>query len=277
MRTSTNSERLHGMHTENPFLFYDLAPDVVAFSTNRHGGISKGDYATFNVNAWCGDSPDNVRANREVLCKALRLEKDRLVMPHQIHGTETRLIASEFFSLRDDVRQMLLEGVDAVITKETEVCIGVSTADCIPVLLYDAGSHACAAIHAGWRGTVARIVQRAIAEMKLAFGSEPQQLQAVIGPGISLEAFEVGQEVYDSFAEAGFCMDDIARMYDKWHIDLPLCNRMQLMEAGLREENIQTAAICTYQNHKDYFSARRLGVNSGRMLTGIMLRNTDKT
>ena len=104
------------------------------------------------------------------------------------------------------------------------------------------------------------------------YDTHPEQLKAVIGPGISLQNFEVGQDVYDQFAQGNFDMDAIAKMYDKWHINLPLCNQLQLEESGIPSENILHSDVCTYDRVDDFFSARRLGVNSGRIFTGIMLR-----
>ncbi len=103
------------------------------------------------------------------------------------------------------------EDTDAVITKEKGLCICVKTADCIPVLMYDSRKKIVAAIHAGWRGTVAKIVSKTIEEMQ----SDPKDLHAIIGPGISQHAFEVGDEVYDLFFKAGFPMETIAEKYQK--------------------------------------------------------------
>ena len=146
----------------------------------------------------------------------------------------------------------------------------VSTADCIPVLLHDPRHHAVAAIHAGWRGTVARIVRQTVQAMQARLGTQAADLRAVIGPGISLQAFEVGQEVYDAFLAAGFPMESIAVQRDKWHIDLWEANRLQLKEAGVQD--IQIAGVCTYTHPDLYYSARRLGIQAGRILNGIMLR-----
>lgn len=259
---------------------YDIAPGVTAFSTTRHGGCSGGNYGEFNINAYCGDDETAVAENLRRLAGELSVDADRIVMPHQTHGIETRQIAADFLSLPPNVRTMILEGVDAVMTNVEGVCIGVSTADCIPVLLHDTEHNAVCAIHAGWRGTAARIVQKAVTDMRLAYGTIPEQLKAVVGPGISLAAFEVGDEVYEQFANAHFPMEAISRQmkvagtdYEyKWHIDLPECNRLQLVQAGVQEESIQMSGICTYGNADDYFSARRLGKDSGRIFTGIMLR-----
>lgn len=253
---------------------YDLGDGVVAFSTTRKGGCSEGLYASMNVNAFCGDSADAVRANREALADSLGITPERLIIPHQVHGTELRQIGPEFFSLPEDVKRMLLEGIDGVLTAMPGTCVGVSTADCIPVLLHDPVRHAVAAVHAGWRGTLQRIVQKMVAELRAAFLTDPATLEAVIGPGISLARFEVGDEVYAQFAEAGFDMDRIAQRTDKWHIDLPACNRMLLEEAGLASDHIRMSDVCTYDNADLYFSARRLGVETGRIYTGILLNES---
>jgi hypothetical protein len=118
---------------------------------------------------------------------------------------------------------------------------------------------------------VANIAGVAVTSMQMAYHSRPEALKAVIGPGISLEHFEVGDEVYEQFAAAGYPMAQIARRYEKWHIDLWTCCRLQLQDRGLKAENIQTAGICTYGHSDDYFSARRLGVDSGRILTAVLL------
>jgi YfiH family protein len=257
-----------------PQLFlYDPPDGVVAFSTTRHGGVSKGNYASLNINGYCGDAKEDVAENRHLLCMSLNLsDESHLVIPHQTHGTTVLTVDKTFLSLDEEQRQQRLEGIDAVITNVPQVCIGVSTADCIPIIIYDAVHHAAAAIHAGWRGTVARIVKKAVAALQAAYGSQPAELQAWIGPGISLKNFEVGQEVYDQFAEAGFQMERIAMKYEKWHIDLPMCNRMQLEEAGVPLQSIRQMAVCTYDQTDDYFSARRLGINSGRIYTGVILQ-----
>lgn len=181
---------------------------------------------------------------------------------------------------------MQLEGVDALLTDVKGVCIGVSTADCIPVLLYDEEHHAAAAVHAGWRGTLERIVGKAIADMSIAYKTDPKKLKAVIGPGISRKNFEVGDEVYAAFEEAAFDMPTLAqqeikrnpdaanpsKLFEKkWHIDLKLANRQLLEHAGVADENILESDVCTYDSVDEYFSARRLGTESGRIYSGIIL------
>ena len=250
--------------------YYNLGNQVTAFSTTRHGGCSTGNYAEFNINRYCGDSEENIRRNREALCTLLGISDDHLIMPHQVHETKTAKIDEAFLLLDEAERLTTLEGVDALMTNLEGVCIGVSTADCIPILLDDEEHHAICAIHAGWRGTVKRIVEKAVEAMTVAYATRPQLLKAQIGPGIHLDSFEVGDEVYDAFFQAGFDMSDISIRKEKWHIDLPECNRQQLIAAGLSPQNIGVSPVCTFQNAADYFSARRLGINSGRIFTGMM-------
>ncbi len=244
--------------------YYNMGTGVTAFSTTRQGGCSTGNYAAFNINGYCGDDEVHIAANKVALCSLLGIDSNRLVMPHQVHDCVVRRI--------DGPQQGVIEGVDAVMTDVPQLCIGVSTADCIPVLLYDSTHRAVSAVHAGWRGTVLRIVQKAVETMRDTYGTAPADLQAVIGPGISLDSFEVGDEVYDQFLSAGFDMQPISRRDAKWHIDLPMCNRLQLMEAGIPSNNIQMTNICTYQQYDRYFSARRLGIQSGRIYTGILIK-----
>lgn len=170
---------------------------------------------------------------------------------------------------------------DAAITATPGLCVAVKTADCIPVLLYDEAQHIVAAIHAGWRGTVGRIVEKTIVEMR----SRGSDLHAIIGPGISLDAFEVGDEVYEAFLQAGFPMQRISKRYptthnpqpstlnpqpsEKWHLDLWEANRWLLEQRGV--ERIHVSGICTYQHTHQFYSARQETIKSGRNINGIML------
>ena len=249
-----------------------MASQVMAFSTTRHGGAGKGSYAGFNLNPYCGDDPTAVSANRAALSQELRLSAERIVLPHQVHGDRCLAITGNLFCLSEQGQMAALDGYDALMTQLRSTCVGVSTADCIPVLLYDPSHDAVAAVHAGWRGTVQCIVVKTLQAMGRAYGTRAADVRAVIGPGISLPNFEVGQEVYDRFAEARFDMSRIAKRYAKWHINLPLCNQLQLEDCGVKPDNIQASGICTFDRVDDYFSARRLGTASGRIYTGIILR-----
>ena len=252
--------------------FHHIGEGVKAFSSTRHGGYSKGSYGEFNINHYCGDSEEAIKQNRALLCQLLQIDDDHLLMPHQVHQTEIVAVDEAFLGLSSAERKARLEGVDALMTDMSGICIGVSTADCIPVLLYDKPHHAACAIHAGWRGTVKRIVEKAVASMTAVYGSRPTDIMAQIGPGIHLESFEVGDEVYEAFVNEGFTMETISKKMEKWHIDLPECNRVQLLDSGVPQRQIAVSEVCTFQQSDTFFSARRLGINSGRIFTGILLR-----
>lgn len=198
-----------------------------------------------------------------------------VVQPHQVHGCEIREV------LRADTTRDELEGVDALVTDVPGVAISVRTADCIPVLLYDPVHKAVAAVHDGWRGTVQRLSQKVIAFMHDRYGTCAADVLAVIGPGIGPDSFQVGQEVVDEFAAAGFPMAEILSdrgpkapttsdpMAGGLHIDLWRANEWLLHEAGVSD--IQVAGICTYKNNDRFFSARREGTKCGRIINCIKL------
>jgi hypothetical protein len=259
--------------------FYAFGEGVKAFSSTRKGGCSEGNYSAFNINHYCGDSEEAIQKNRTSLCQLLGISEDHLLMPHQVHQTKIVAVDEAFLELSDAERKARLEGVDALMTNLAGVCIGVSTADCIPVLIYDRVKRVSCAVHAGWRGTVKRIAEKAVKAMISVYGSCPTDLLAQIGPGIHLESFEVGDEVYETFEKEGFEMSSISRKYpvinnsgqEKWHIDLPLCNCQQLLASGIPSCQIAVSEVCTYQHSETYFSARHLGINSGRIFTGILM------
>lgn len=197
-----------------------------------------------------------------------------VIYPHQVHTDRIFAITSDFLALSERERKEALEGVDAIVSDVRDVVMGISTADCIPVIVYDPIHHVAAAIHAGWKGTRLRIVTKAIKEMQHLYGTDPSACTAAIGPGISQESFEVGQEVVNAFVEAGFDMSQYIIMKAKPHIDLKAINLDLLTEAGLRQENVFVSEIDTFTD-ENYFSARREQhgtLKCGRILSGFCLK-----
>ena len=257
--------------------FESLQPfcDILTFSTTRNGGCSSGAYGSFNLSYFSGDAPENVTQNRMKLCDLLQINSRQLFVPCQTHGTDIAVLDEPFLQLDTEQQQAQLYGKDALITDCRQIAIAVTTADCVPIILYAADKRVGAAIHAGWRGTCDKIVQRTIDRMIDRYSCNPQLIHAVIAPSISQESFEVGEDVYEAFLQNGFDMTAIARKNPgsgKYHIDLWEANRMVLVEAGVPGSQIEVAGICTRQNGSRFFSARAEGINSGRMLTGIVLR-----
>ncbi len=253
----------------------DLYPNIFHFVTTRQGGCGQGAYGSFNCSPFAGDDAQTVLHNQERIFEEHPFDSSCLVIPHQTHGCEVALIDEAFMGLTDLLKQERLEGVDALITNQPQACLAISTADCVPLLLYDRANHAVAAVHAGWRGTVQNIALKTLQLMRDAFGTHGADVIATIGPSISLHSFEVGKEVYDAFAQAHYDMSQIAYYNDsrdKYHIDLWEANKVQLQSFGVPYDQIELAEICTYCQHDTFFSARRLGILSGRIVSGIMLK-----
>lgn len=147
---------------------------------------------------------------------------------------------------------------DALISNAKGVLAGVKTADCVPILLVDTSTHAVAAVHAGWRGTAARIVAAVLREMAAKWGVKPRNVRAAIGPAIGVCCYEVGPDVASRFG-----MDVSSPV----HLDLPFLNERQLREAGVRD--IWKSGECTFCNAQRFFSFRREKENAGRMISFV--------
>lgn len=196
-----------------------------------------------------------------------------VVQAHQTHSTVVAYVDHAGITPEE------LEGVDALITDKPGIAIGARTADCIPVLMYDPVRNAIAAVHSGWRGTVNRIAENAVMKMSQRFRTSPSDICALIGPGISFDSFQVGEEVVTAFKNAGFPMDRIwafrgpvtkDSMAGGHHIDLQECIRLTLIQCGVEECNIQLCHDDTYTDMR-FFSARREGISCGRNINAIML------
>ena len=177
---------------------------------------------------------------------------DNLATLRQIHSSTC--IAAEG-------RSGVLGPGDALLENTPGAVVAVRTADCIPVLLVDERLRAVAAVHAGWRGTVACIVQRAVESMRERFGTSPANLHAAIGPGIGQCCYEVGPEVAAQFGGQG-----------RTHIDLAGANRRQLVEAGVTPGRIYASNLCTMCRPEDFHSFRRDGEAAGRLFSFAGIR-----
>lgn len=234
-----------------------LAPSVVHGFTDRRGGHSQGRFATLNLGERWGDDPDAVRRNLEAVAGAAGFDPAWLVRVRQVHGAAV-LRASE-----------VREGSEADALwchrSDRPCVVGVLTADCVPVLLADREGEAVAAIHSGWRGTVAGVVTHAVHALADAGGVPPERLVAAIGPCIEQAAFEVGEEVASRFDDA---FVDRTR-WPKPHVDLVGVVRSQLVAAGVPATAIERVGACTHANPDRYFSFRRDGAGIGQMLSFI--------
>jgi purine-nucleoside/S-methyl-5'-thioadenosine phosphorylase / adenosine deaminase len=259
---------------------------VHGFST-RPGGVSDvNGEKVLNLGAVEWDSRENVEENKRRFRAALGAADLPLVSLHQIHSDVVRSF--------DSALAKQCKG-DASATNRPGLLLGVRTADCAPVLLVDPKKRVVAAIHAGWRGTLQRIVTKAIGQMQMQFGCRPQDLLAAIGPAIGGCCYEVGTEVASAFMaqfpNAAEFFDELRTGNEpnplqwlnmmppghqpppnKVRLDLSKANRSQLLEAGLRPQNIFVSGLCTACRLELLFSYRKEGARSGRLMSVIGIR-----
>ena len=244
---------------------------VDAFSTTRGEVDGRNAYSGVNLCDYVGDDALRVLDARITLAMQLGVDLDDLVMPRQTHSCRVAVIDQSFRSLDIDKQVDALEGVDALVTKLQGVVIGVNTADCVPIVMVDGQAGVIAVAHAGWRGTVGRIVAAVVDEMRRQ-GARADRIHVAMGPSICQNCFEVGDEVVKAFANAKFDLDHIMKRNittGKAHIDLRMANCAVLIDASVPAGQIALSQHCSRCEHERFFSARRLGINSGRTFTAI--------
>ena len=246
---------------------------VLDFTTLRGRHDASDPYSGFSVCGYTGDRAEHYLSCRAALAADLGInDPQAIIQPRQVHGDKIAMLDDAFFALDIQGQEKLLDGADGTITARRQVAIGINTADCVPILLYSyQETQLVAAIHAGWRGTLAGIAAKAVRQMVQAGA---RKIAAYIGVSICRQCFEVGDEVAEAFASAGLGGEIISRnkVTGKAHIDLQAANRHQLAGCGIAPEMIFTDGRCSRHDASgNYFSARRIGVHSGRTFTGIML------
>lgn len=219
-----------------------------------------------------------IQQNRIALAGAVGFDVQSLVTAHQIHSPHVAIVTSADAGKGALDRESRLPDTDAMVTDCEGICLMVLSADCVPVLLYDPVRRVIAAIHAGWRGTAAKIVVEAVRVMKESFACRPENILAGIGPSIGPCCFEVGQEVADVFSELFPDADLIktASLPGKYHVNLWEANRLELLDSGLKPENIEVAGMCSVCHPDHFFSYRRDGKKAGRFGAGIALRKAQR-
>jgi len=217
--------------------------------TARSGGVSSGPYATLNLSLSVGDEPVKVLENRRRLAAALRANPGDFVFARQVHAAGVRVVGppdrgSGAFTLDDAVPD-----TDALVTTSPDVVLAILTADCVPIVLHDPVAGVLACVHAGWRGTVARVPAVAVAAMQ-SLGSRPSDIRAGVGPAVAPARYQVGPDVHQAVTHAfGPAADTFLRLDPaapgRWLLDLWSANRHVLREAGLPDPQIHTTALPT--------------------------------
>jgi len=215
-------------------------PGVIHAISTRSGGVSRNRCASLNVSYSVGDATENVDENLRRLADVVGTQRERLFAAYQVHGRSVTLVEPE-----TEPRPRC----DVLITRSPEKTLMLRFADCTPVLLADTKRRAVAAVHAGWRGSAVRAAGAAVAALTEAFGSDPKEVMAGIGPAIGPCCYSVGDDVVDAFEDRPWLFKD-ARL-DLWE-----ANRQALLEAGVPNENIEVSGICTRCESDRFFSHR---------------------
>lgn len=216
--------------------------------------------ADFNLSFHTGEEA-LVNANRERLFSFFKGAK-AMTIPKQCHGVHIHHVKDFVSSMPTDT--------DAVVTNVKGHVIGVLSADCVPILLYDPVKEVLGVAHAGWKGTVALIGPLLVAQMKEQYKSNPADIRAYIGPSIGLNHFEVGKEVVTYFEDLNL-LDVVTQKKNQLFVDLWAANKHLLIREGLLALSIHTAEKCTFEEVKHFYSARKEGFNTGRFGVFAML------
>ena len=244
------------------------------FST-RAGGVSEGyGGGALNLGFTQDDDAGAVRENRRRFVHAVAGQVWPLAAVRQVHGTAVKVVARGEAGLADAAGRALVEA-DGLMTADAGWLLGVQAADCVPVLVADVRQRVVAAFHAGWRGTVQRIVERGIEQMRQEFGCEPADLVAAVGPAIGSCCYAVGEQVYAEFgANFGYAAELFSKRKEGLYLDLAAANRRQLVDTGLRPEAVTVVGECTgcartTPGERKYFSHRMEGGSTGRAMGAI--------
>ncbi len=227
--------------------------------------MSEGRFRSLNLGRAKGEDPENVAENRRRFFEAADFPARRLVEAKQVHGCD--VLVAEQTSPGERTCG------DALITNASGLGLAVQTADCIPVLIADARKVAVAAVHAGRKGVAGGVLSATIERMREEYGCDPRDMRAALGPAISGERYEVGEECLPPFRERHPNWRDFATPLGrgKWLLDLPLAARLQLASAGIPESRIGAPGPCTFSESSKFFSYRRDGPQTGRLLSAVWI------
>lgn len=224
-----------------------------------------------NIGFQNGGTPESVLVNRLELSNSVGFDLKRLVVGHQVHGSAVAVIGDGEAGRGGCDDESRIPDTDALVTDQENICLMVLTADCVPVLFFDPVRRVVAAVHAGWRGTIAGIAEKTVRLMSERFGCRASDILAGIGPSIGTCCFEVGGEVAEEFYPCYKDMVYPGKSVGKYNIDLGATNRRQLLDAGLDAGHIELSGLCTVCRHDVFFSYRHDGMLAGRFGSGIML------
>jgi polyphenol oxidase len=238
-----------------PLIFNQYPEIVFGFNTKWGNGRTAPYY--FNVSYSVEDEESAVRENRKLFFNALGLDENSIAYQKQVHEDTIRIVTSSGYTGESD----------ALITTKSNLGLAVSTADCNAIFIYDKLNKVIAGIHSGWRSTQKRILEKTLLKLNKNFNSTPDGLIVYMGPSISFENYEVGEEVASLFEDKY-----ILPVNKKYLLDVAGVNYDILINFGVNPGNIQRSNLCSYEMNNLLHSYRRDGVKSGRSLGVIALK-----
>lgn len=236
--------------------------EVKHFISTRKGGVSLDNFAGLNLGLK-RDDKEKVQKNRELLARELGISVRQFVFCHQMHGKKVETVTGQ----RKEKPEC-----DAMITDQPGLMLTILVADCVPIVLFDPIKKIVGVAHAGWRGTVKRVSENIVRRMAKTYNVDARDIIAGIGPSIGPQDFEVGPEVIEEFRKEFPYAEQLIAKNSKGNstIDLWKANQRQLIDAGLRTDNIEISGISTYRKPEQFFSYRKQSP-TGHFGAGIML------
>lgn len=254
-----------------PYLSYPMLEQTGlvrhGFST-RLGGVSTGVWASMNISTTRGDDPAAIAENRKRIASAIGVDEKKMVYTCQTHTTNVAVVTEEDFGAS-------IPETDGMITNVPGLCLVTFYADCVPLYFLDPVKKVIGLSHSGWRGTVNKMAHATVNRMQEAFGTNPADIIATVGPSICQDCYEVSEDVISRFRE-NYREEYWESLYyrkenGKYQLDLWRANEINLLEAGIRREHMAVTNVCTCCNPEVLFSHRITGTDRGNLSAFLAL------
>jgi YfiH family protein len=249
--------------------------DIGHFVSTRIGGHSKPPYDSLNLSFNVGDDPKNVLKNRERLAEAIGVPLTCLTTAKQIHDGHVKVVSEALRGKGSVDYQGAINATDAMVTNVPNICLMILLADCVPLLFHDPTKGVIGVAHAGWKGTLQLVTRATVQALREHYGCSSHDIFVGIGPSVGPCCYEIGQEIISQVEQVFGARQEFLtnRSADgRGYLDLWTANREQLLHAGIPEENIEMAKICTCHHPDLFFSYRHEKGKTGRFGAGIVIR-----
>lgn len=241
------------------------------FITTAMGREAISLFGGLNLGFLSGDTKEQVMQNYKTLEFETGLSAHQIILPNQTHTSTIQVVDAAFLAFEKEQQEHYLLNCDGLLTSEADICIGVLTADCAPVVFYDPVQKVVGVVHAGWRGTAGNICGKMVSRMKHEYSCEPYDILVGIGPCISIKNYEVAPDFLSEFKHLFTQQERLiitAVFHEKHYFDLVKANEILLKRSGIKKESIYKSDICTFDSSQ-FYSYRKAGGVTGRFLTCI--------